>query len=412
MSGLNLHQPRLDDNALRRALRPGPDVVAPATFGLAVGRAIAGRPQRRRPWPGVPASWPRELGLVVQLVLVVALLLALIVGALLAGAVRTRPFGGGPLFLSRSMELSVIDSDAGVARPVLHDPRGIFGVARSTDGGLVSFWTGVAGRPDTALELVRADGSDRRVLAADVSPGPVGRGSIDVWSADNRYLATAVSAGGVHRILVVEVASGKGHLIGPDEGADSPLWSPDGAWLAFTHEHRGGQNTLAIMRPDGLELREFGAGPAANVSGPVNWSSDGRWIYFDAGTTAHDLYRLDVATGRAQRLTESGTAAAPALSPDDRWVAYLLLPGRGTVATDSVWIMTPDGSDPRLLVESANLRGWSADGQYVLVVEQPTGGPTTLLAIAPDGSERRTLLTLETCPSPCLQDVSWGWPRP
>jgi Tol biopolymer transport system component len=295
---------------------------------------------------------------------------------------------------------------------VLHDPRGIFGVARSTDGRLVSFWTGAAGRPGATLELVRADGSDRRVLAADVAPDPVGGGSIDVWSADDRYLATAVSAGGVHRILVVEVASGRGRLIGPDEGADSPLWSPDGAWLAFTHEHPGGPSTLAIMRPDGFELREVSAGLAANVSGPVNWSSDGRWIYFDAGTTAHDVYRLDVTTGRAQRLTESGTAAAPALSPDDRLVAYLLLPGRGTEATDSVWIMNPDGSDPRLLVEGADLRGWSADGQYVLVVEQPTDGPTTLLAIAPDGSEQRTLLTLETCPSPCLQDVSWGWPRP
>jgi dipeptidyl aminopeptidase/acylaminoacyl peptidase len=402
----------VSDEAIRRALRPGPAVSAPTDLAFSVGRAIADQPQRRwgRGLSGGP--WARQLGLAGQLVLVLALLLALIVGVIIAGSLRQRPLGSSPLFVAQSGVLSVIDPETGGATPVLDDPNGIFGVTRSTSGDLVAYWTGTAGRRGTTLELVRADGTDRRALATNLAPAPVGRGGIDVFSADDRYLAAGVSADGSHRILVVDVATGEGHLIGPDDGADNPLWSPDGEWLAFTSEHPGRPSTLAVMRPDGSELREISAALSADVSGPTNWSADGRWVYFDARTTTHDVYRVDARSGLIEPLTKDRTAAAPALSPDDRWVAYLVLARPGSGDVDSVWIMKADGSDPRPLVEEADIRGWSPDGRYVLVAAQPSGGPAQLLAVSPDGAERRVLMTQEACPEPCLQDLSWGWPRP
>ena len=319
------------------------------------------------------------------------------------------------MLIAQSNDLSWIDPQSRTPTLLIDDPRGIFGVARSTDGRSVSFWTGTAERSGSTLELVGVDGTGRRVLATNVTPEPVGRGSIDVWSPDDRYLAAAVTADGLHQILVVDIASGEGRLIGPDDGADNPLWSPDGEWLAFTHEHAGGPSTLAVMRRDGSEVREISTNVDAWVSGPDNWSSDGTWIYFDAGRSeppSHDIYRTDVSSGLAEQLTFQVPAAAPALSPDDSQVAFMLWTPTRDGSNPSVWVMTSDGSEPRQLVPDAVLRGWSPDGHYVLVVTPPTGGPVELLAITPDGSERRVLLSLDSCPQPCLESLSWGWPRP
>jgi Tol biopolymer transport system component len=402
----------LNDETLRRALRPGPDVVAPADFAFTVAQAIAGRSQRRAFWGVGAGPWSRRLEFAVRLALVVALLLGLVIVAIVIGSMRERPLGGGPLLVAESDVLEVIDPATGSSTPVINDPRGIFGVARSTDGRSVSFWTGTADQAGTSLEVAGVDGSGRRSLAGNITPAPIGHGGIDVWSADDRFLATAVSVGGVDRILVVEVASGRGSLVGPDEGAGNPLWSPDGEWLAITEEHAGRPNTLGVMRRDGSELREIGAPLGANISGPDNWSSDGRWVYFDASTGTGDIYRVDVGTGVIERLTVDKTAAAPALSPDDSEVAFLAWTHTPFGEAAGVWIMRSDGFEPHLLVQYADLRGWSPDSRYVLVVARPPGGHVQLLAIAPDGTERHTLLTPSSCPEPCLESLSWGWPRP
>ena len=276
-------RPMLSDEAIRRALRPGTDVGAPADFAATVGAAIAGRPQRRRFWQVAAGPSSRQLVIVGQFLLLLALLLAMVIGAVIAGSLDDKRFGGGPLLVAQSNDLSWIDPQSRTSTLLIDDPRGIFGVARSNGGESVSFWTGTAERSGSTLELVGVDGTGRRVLATNVTPEPVGRGSIDVWSPDDRYLAAAVTADGQDRILVVDVTSGEGRLIGPDDGANNPLWSPDGEWLAFTHEHAGGPNTLAVMRRDGSDVREISTNVDAQVSGPDNWSSDGTWIYFDAG---------------------------------------------------------------------------------------------------------------------------------
>lgn len=412
---MSTHDPlrfSVSEEALRAALQPSPDLAAPADFALTVRGAISRQPQQRRGWPVVLGAGSPPVGRFVQLVLVVALLLALIIGAAIAGSLRDRRPDSASLFVAVSNQLSVIDPQTGIARPLLDDSRGIFGVTRSVDGRFVSFWTGTPDQPGTILEVVRADGTGRRVLAENVTPAPISRGAIDVWSNDGRYLATAVTVDGLHRLLVIDVTTGEGRLIGPDTGANNPLWSPDGEWLAFTHEHAGGAATLAVVRRDGSALRELTTSLDASVAGPDNWSSDGRWIYFDAGVRqppSQDVFRVDVTTGHVAQLSSGETAAAPALSPDDLQVAYLVWHDSPDA---SVWVMNANGSGPRLLVENADLRGWSPDGRYVLVVTPVNGGPVQLVAITPDGKSRRVLLSLDTCADPCLENLSWGWPRP
>jgi dipeptidyl aminopeptidase/acylaminoacyl peptidase len=402
----------LSDDAIRRALRPEPHVVAPPSFADTVAQQIATHPQHRRRWSlGVQAR-SRTIRLAGRVLLLLVVLLALIIGAIVVGSLRERPAGGGPLFLAQGNELSMIDPRTGGMTRVVDEPGGVFGVARSTGGELVSFWTG---SPQVDLELVRADGSGRRRLATNLIAAPMYGGGIDVWSTDDRHLASWVSVGGINRILVVDVVSGDGFLVGPDDGATNPLWSPDGEWIAFTHQRTDRPDTLAIMRRDGSDLRDLTLDLDAYVSGPDNWSSDGRWIYFDAGQRSLEsasVYRVDADTALVEQLTHGQAAAAPALSPDDTQVAFLIWTFARNDTLQAVFVMAADGSRPHLLVQDADLRGWSPDSRYVLVVEQTPDEPVELLAITPDSSERRVLLTLDSCTDPCLGNISWGWPRP
>ena len=399
------------DEAIRHALEAGPEVMAPGDFAAGIGRAIARQPQRRGWIPFSAGLGSRTLRLVGQVLLVIALLLAVVVGAIILGAMRERGTPNEQLFIAQANELSIIDPRTSRLTTLFEEPSGIVGVARSTGGDLVSFWTGTE-KDD--LDVVRADGTGRRRLATNITPSPVYAGGIDVWSADDRYLASGVTVDGRSRILVVDAATGEGWLIGPDDGADSPLWAPDGESLAFAHD-RPDRRTLAVARRDGSELREITSSLAASVSGPDNWSSDGTWIYFDAGTpdnSRHNIYRVNVHTGQSQPLTDGQPAAAPALAPDDSTVAFMVWVRTRNGTNPSVWVMTADGSSPRLLSQESDLRGWSSDSRHVLVVARQADGSAQLIALTPDGRERRVLLTLDSCAEPCLESLSWGWPRP
>jgi dipeptidyl aminopeptidase/acylaminoacyl peptidase len=73
--------------------------------------------------------------------------------------------------------------------------------------------------------------------------------------------------------------SGLRRLVGPDVGAISARWSPDGKQIAFTGE-KDRDNQIWVVRPDGSGLRQLtdGAGGALSII-PV-WSPDGSRLLF------------------------------------------------------------------------------------------------------------------------------------
>ncbi len=176
-------------------------------------------------------------------------------------------------------------------------------------------------------------------------------------------------------ILLVDVASGSGEIIGPI-GAANPLWSPDGQLLAFCYP-REGRSVLAVMYADGSGVRKVSGDLGVfDVSGANNWSPDGAWVYFDAQrnnySEAH-IYRAHVDDAYSEQLTFDMLSAAPALSPDGSTVAYSDWPGgRGT---QNLMLMDADGANQRVLLTSALNNGWSNDGQFLLVEWRPCRCP-------------------------------------
>src|SRR5512145_2294873 len=98
----------------------------------------------------------------------------------------------------------------------------------------------------------------------------------------------------------------------------------------------------------------------------VDVAPNGRDLVFDM---LGDLYRLDIAGGRARAITR-GLAfdSQPAWSPDGEWLAFLS--DRG--GAENVWVMRPDGSGARQV--TANDQSyeyisprWSHDGRTLFV---------------------------------------------
>ncbi|HXA50976.1 MAG TPA: winged helix-turn-helix domain-containing protein [Candidatus Acidoferrum sp.] len=103
-----------------------------------------------------------------------------------------------------------------------------------------------------------------------------------------------------------------------------PTWTPDGEYLAF----RSG-DTLAWTHSDGSGKVQRLAGFSRNA-GPWSFSADGKWLAFWPLEPDSHLWTVPVERtpgmlrlGQPQLLLQqAGSKGAPAISPDDRWLAY------------------------------------------------------------------------------------------
>jgi dipeptidyl aminopeptidase/acylaminoacyl peptidase len=91
------------------------------------------------------------------------------------------------------------------------------------------------------------------------------------------------------QLWVLDVATGKSARIGAeDEAAGSPVWSPDGRWIAYFGAAEG-KHGLAIVHPDGSAATFLAEGLGTNAPLPsqgaeVTWSPDGKQIAFISAT--------------------------------------------------------------------------------------------------------------------------------
>ncbi len=143
----------------------------------------------------------------------------------------------------------------------------------------------------------------------------------------------------------------------------SPIWSPDGAQLAFSDDHAG-VDTITAKPVAGKGNERALIPPPASSTYAQSWSPDGAHILFRVQTsrTGYDIHVLDLATGKEQSYV-SGPAdeSQGQFSPDGNWVAYTSTEsGRPEVyvqpfpATGAKWqVSTAGGEQPR----------WRRDGK-------------------------------------------------
>jgi dipeptidyl aminopeptidase/acylaminoacyl peptidase len=158
-------------------------------------------------------------------------------------------------------------------------------------------------------------------------------------------------------------------LAGSGDIADL-AWATDGSlvWL----ERRSGRDVLVVQPPNGQALRdlnaEFAAGGHLSYGGGAFTVGGDQVIFVEAGSGR--LYRQPVHGGLPEPITPAfGGAAAPALSPDGRWVLFL----HSYEGQDCLAIVDREGHFwPQRLAHGADFYmqpTWHPDGNMVAWIE-------------------------------------------
>ncbi len=147
-------------------------------------------------------------------------------------------------------------------------------------------------------------------------------------------------------------------LIASTMREDTPQFSPDGQWIAFSSD-RAGSTDIWVGRIDGSGLRRLTF--LEGFAGTPRWSPDGEWIAFDLRppSSQPDIWLVRVAGGETRKLaTNTGGADLPSWSNDGRWIYFH---GR---SDDQIWKVPSEGGKPVPLTRHGGAEGFeSMDGR-------------------------------------------------
>jgi Tol biopolymer transport system component len=175
-------------------------------------------------------------------------------------------------------------------------------------------------------------------------------------------------------IYVKQIGGEKTLRLTTDPAFDySPVWSPDGRYIAFCRRGEGkGKGAIyivpAVGGPERKLLTFSGSGGYFEVTS-LDWSPDGKYLVYGDHTSGQfdSLFLVNLDNPNDKRplttpphQTEDGD---PRFSPDGQSVAFVRTYGRG-----DVFLVPTSGGEPRRLTfEDAMINGldWTPDGAYV-----------------------------------------------
>jgi RHS repeat-associated protein len=239
------------------------------------------------------------------------------------------------------------------------------------------------------LYLVNADGTGLRALTA--APNTV---ALPSFSPDGTRIAFGNAVGSAASQIYVINADGSGLVNLSQTPANwdvEPLWSPDGAKIAFTRfvsTPSALTGDLYVMNPDGSGKTNLSA--SRDTFGSV-WSRDGRAIAFTrrTGASTVDLFTVAPTGGPMVRVTTNLLVAVEAAWSSDN--TRLALSSRGDLFT-----VKPDGTGLTNITNAA-----AAQNLFPEYAPQPR--PKQLYFIHPDHLNTPRLIADQT------QKTVWRW---
>jgi TolB protein len=157
--------------------------------------------------------------------------------------------------------------------------------------------------------------------------------------------------------------------------------------------------TTSLWGPEVWRTASDGSGARALTPGVVgyrpSWSPDRRRVIFarqPEPNAQFDLWSVnaDGTDLRPVRLTPATSENFPKYSPDGRSIAFVASTGDRT----ELMVANADGTNPRVIASDASAEGgidWTPDGTRLIYVRFDQSQRSSLVSIAPDGTNRTLL---------------------
>jgi Tol biopolymer transport system component/tRNA A-37 threonylcarbamoyl transferase component Bud32 len=234
----------------------------------------------------------------------------------------------GTLFAARfdPERLQVVGASLPVLQGVASNPGAGGAEFAASDSGSLVFLPGGSLVPPMPLAWLGKDGQTRPLRSVPAVYYVLG------FSPDGQRLATDIRDGDEADVWIYEWAQDTMYRLTTNPGQDvSPVWSPDGRWIAFAST-RGDQRTpnLYCQRADGTgEVVRLTESTVPQF--PTSWHPSGRYLAFSDNTSRLHISILELSGGAATGWKPVKTSALQesssvqnhaAFSPDGRWLAY------------------------------------------------------------------------------------------
>ncbi len=154
-------------------------------------------------------------------------------------------------------------------------------------------------------------------------------------------------------------------LTPPTLRAVGPQWSPDGSRIAFSGISSGNRYRIYVVPATGGGVQQVTHGEGGQGGElDATWAPDGGSLVFGSQSLdeqgAFVLERIDLKTGRVEKLPGSERLWSPRMSPDGRYVAALGYP------KFNLWLYELDSHTKKQLTDvAAGWPTWSRDSQYI-----------------------------------------------
>ena len=195
-----------------------------------------------------------------------------------------------------------------------------------------------APQEDEAGESDKEGDKDKKKDEWDVEKAPGERTSVAIDTDEGTWISLDVSPDGktivfdlLGDLYSLPIAGGEATPLTTGMAWDmQPRYSPDGRFIAFTSDRKGGDN-IFVLPVEGGEARQVTKESFRLLNSPT-WSPDGQFIvarkHFTARRSlgAGEMWLYHIAGGKGVQLTEKPNdqkdAGEPAYSPDGRYVYF------------------------------------------------------------------------------------------